>query len=185
MCTSASAPDGPPGRPSRRSLTGEIARFGAVGGLGVVVNFAVFNACHALTSLPVVRCGVIGTGVALLVNYLGFRYFAYRDRDKRRPARQFTLFAVFSVIGLVIENGVLYAATYWCGWDTAVQNNLFKALGLALATAFRFAMYRTWVFRPRDPGEEHGRSRVAGPGGAHPHAVVRAPRPGRGGRPGL
>lgn len=185
MCTSASAPDRPPGRPSRRALTGEIARFAAVGGLGVVVNFAVFNVCHALTSLPVVRCGVIGTAVAVVVNYLGFRYFAYRDRDKRRPARQFTLFTGFSVIGLVIENGVLYAATYWFGWDTAVQSNLFKALGLALATAFRFAMYRTWVFRRRDPAEERGGSPVSGSGVARPHAVVRAPRPGRGGRPKL
>jgi len=134
-----------------------------VGGLGVVVNFAVFNLCRALTSLPVVRCSVIGTVVALLVNYLGFRYFAYRDRDKRRPARQFTLFVVFSVVGLVIENGVLYAATYWFGWDSAVQNNFFKAVGLVIATGFRFAVYRTWVFRPRKPEDEHGRGPATTP----------------------
>ena len=88
-----------------------------VGGLGVLVNFAVFNLCRAVTTLPVVRCSVISTSVAVLVNYLGFRYFAYRDRDKRRPAREFTLFVVFSIIGLAIENGVLYAATYRFGWD--------------------------------------------------------------------
>ncbi|MFI5824891.1 hypothetical protein ACIA8I_38320 [Streptomyces rishiriensis] len=51
------------------------------------------------------------------------------------------------VIGLAIENGVLYAATYWFGWDTALQSNLFKAVGLAAATGFRFWVYRTWVFR--------------------------------------
>ncbi|MFI6656469.1 GtrA family protein [Streptomyces sp. NPDC050523] len=140
-----------------------MVRFAAVGGLGVVVNFAVFNLCRALTSLPVVRCSVIGTVVALLVNYLGFRYFAYRDRDKRRPARQFTLFIVFSVVGLVIENGVLYAATYWFGWDSAVQNNFFKAVGLVIATGFRFAVYRTWVFRPRKSEDEHGRSPATTP----------------------
>ncbi|MFJ9537564.1 GtrA family protein [Streptomyces sp. NPDC101225] len=162
-----------------------MARFAAVGGLGVLVNFAVFNLCRALTPLPVVRCSVVGTVVALLVNYVGFRYFAYRDRDKRRPAREFALFLVFSVLGLVIENGVLYAATYGFGWDSAVQSNLFKAAGLAMATAFRFAVYRTWVFRPRDPGDEQGLGPGEDPGGvgARPRSAVPAPRPGQDGRP--
>ncbi|MFE7168570.1 GtrA family protein [Streptomyces sp. NPDC057616] len=188
MSTSASSPDRPPGEPprrARRALTGEIVRFAAVGGLGVVVNFAVFNLCRALTPLPVVRCSVIGTVVALLVNYVGFRYFAYRDRDKRRPAREFTLFIVFSIVGLVIENGVLYAATYWFGWDSAVQNNLFKAVGLAIATGFRFAVYRTWVFRPRDPEGAPGLSPGAAPSGAHPRSAVPAPRSGQDDRPWL
>ena len=122
------------------------------------MNFAVFNLCRALTPLPVVRCSVIGTGVAILVNYLGFRYFAYRDRDKQRPARQFTLFVAFSVIGLVIENGVLYAATYWLDWDSPLQSNLFKAIGLAAATGFRFWVYRTWVFPQHDAGHRPGLS---------------------------
>ncbi|MFI1004372.1 GtrA family protein [Streptomyces galbus] len=133
-------------------------RFAVVGGLGVVVNFSVFNLCRSVTALPTVRCSVISTSVAVLVNYVGFRYFAYRDRDKRRPAREFILFVVFSVIGLVIENGVLYAATYWFGWDTALQSNLFKAIGLAVATGFRFWAYRTWVFRWQGSGHPPGHS---------------------------
>ncbi|WP_333741015.1 GtrA family protein [Streptomyces sp. IBSBF 2806] len=157
MFTSDSAPDRPPGTRTRRALTGEIMRFAVVGGLGVLVNFAVFNLCRAVTTLPVVRCSVISTSVAVLVNYLGFRYFAYRDRDKHGPAREFTLFVVFSIIGLVIENGVLYAATYRFGWDTALQSNLFKAIGLAAATGFRFWVYRTWVFR------RHGSSHPSEP----------------------
>ncbi|MFJ6837315.1 GtrA family protein [Streptomyces sp. NPDC091209] len=104
-------------------------RFTGVGGVGVVVNFAVFNLCRSLTPLPVVRCSVIGTSVAVLRQLPGLRYFAYRDRDKRRPASEFTLFVVCSIIGLAIENGVLYATTYWFGWDTALQTNLFKAVG--------------------------------------------------------
>jgi putative flippase GtrA len=186
MSTSASASDRPPGKPSRRArlaLTGEIARFAAVGGLGVVVNFAVFNLCRTLTPLPVVRCSVIGTVVALLVNYLGFRYFAYRDRDKRRPAREFTLFVAFSIVGLVIENGVLYAATYGFDWDSALQSNLFKAVGLVIATGFRFVVYRTWVFRPRHSEDEPDLSPGAAPSGAHPRSTVPAPRSGRDDRP--
>jgi putative flippase GtrA len=135
-------------------LVQEITKFGAVGGLGLVVNFAVFNLCRVFTPLSTLRCSVVGTGVAIVSNYLGYRYYTYRDREKRGPAREFTLFVAFSVASLAIENGGLFVAMRWFGWDTALQDNLVKALGIAVATVFRFWSYRTWVFRLSSPMEE-------------------------------
>jgi putative flippase GtrA len=136
-------------RADRSALLREVVRFGAVGGLGVGVNLAVFNFSRAVTSLPVVRCSVIATSVAIVFNYLGFRYFAYRHRDPQGRAAEFALFSFFSVVGLIIENGVLYVATYDFGWDSALQSNLFKVMGIVCGTLFRFWSYRTWVFRVR------------------------------------
>ncbi|MFD8235735.1 GtrA family protein [Streptomyces sp. NPDC059696] len=130
-----------------RRVVREVAKFGAVGGAGVLVNLAVFNLVRHTTDLQVVRASVIATVVAIVFNYIGFRYFTYRDRDKTRRTREMTLFLLFSAIGLVIENGVLYAATYGFGWNTPLQNNVFKFLGIGVATLFRFWSYRSWVFR--------------------------------------
>jgi putative flippase GtrA len=149
------------GSPGLWRIAREVAKFGTVGGLGVLVNLLVFNLVRHTTDLQVVRAGVIATVVAIACNYLGFRYFAYRDRDKTRRTRELTLFLLFSVIGLAVENGVLYVATYGFGWDTPLQNNVFKFLGIGVATLFRFWSYRTWVFRALpeagakpDPGTE-------------------------------
>ncbi|MFF7044760.1 GtrA family protein [Streptomyces massasporeus] len=130
-----------------RRIVREVAKFGAVGGVGVLVNLAVFNLVRHTTDLQVVRASVIATVVAIVFNYVGFRYFTYRDRDKSRRTREMTLFLLFSAIGLVIENGVLYAATYGFGWNSPLQNNVFKFLGIGIATLFRFWSYRSWVFR--------------------------------------
>ncbi len=130
-----------------RRLFREVAKFGAVGGAGVLVNLGVFNLVRQATDLQVVRASVIATVVAIVFNYVGFRYFTYRDRDKSRRTREMSLFLLFSVIGLVIENGVLYTATYGFGWDSSLQSNIFKFLGIGIATLFRFWSYRTWVFR--------------------------------------
>ncbi|MGC5037304.1 MULTISPECIES: GtrA family protein [unclassified Streptomyces] len=130
-----------------RRIVHEVAKFGAVGGAGVLVNLLVFNLVRHVTELPVVRASVIATVVAIVFNYVGFRYFTYRDRDKTRRTRELTLFLLFSAVGLVIENGVLYTATYGFGWDTPLQNNVFKFVGIGVATLFRFWSYRTWVFR--------------------------------------
>ncbi|MFF7204881.1 MULTISPECIES: GtrA family protein [unclassified Streptomyces] len=128
-------------------LMREIAKFGAVGGAGLLVNLAVFNLVRHTTELPVVRASVLATVIAIAFNYVGFRYFTYRDRDKSGRTKELTLFLLFSLVGLVIENGVLYTATYGFGWDSPLQSNIFKFLGIGVATLFRFWSYRTWVFR--------------------------------------
>jgi putative flippase GtrA len=130
-----------------RRIVREAAKFGAVGGAGLLVNLVVFNVVRHLTDLPVVRASVIATVVAIVFNYIGFRYFTYRDRDKSGRTKELTLFLLFSVVGLVIENGILYTATYAFGWDSPLQSNIFKFVGIGIATLFRFWSYRSWVFK--------------------------------------
>ena len=120
------------------------ARWGA---WALLVDLGVFNLVRHTTDLPVVRASIVATVVAIAFNYVGFRYFTYRDRDKSGRTKELTLFLLFSLVGLVIENGVLYAATYGFGWDSPLQSNVFKFLGIGIATLFRFWSYRTWVFR--------------------------------------
>ncbi|MGW0560224.1 GtrA family protein [Streptomyces sp. NPDC003016] len=150
------------GGPLRRRLERfgrEFAKFGTIGGLGLLVDLAVFNLLRHLTDVPVVRASIFATVVAIGFNYLGFRYFTYRERDKNRRTRELTLFLLFSVVGLVIQSGVLYTATYGFGWDSPLQSNAFKFLGIGIATVFRFWSYRTWVFRKlpeRDAVESDG-----------------------------
>ncbi|MGW5653055.1 GtrA family protein [Streptomyces humi] len=128
-------------------LVREVAKFGAVGGAGILVNLGVFNLVRHVTDLPVVRASVIATVVAIVFNYLGFRYWTYRDRDKGGRTRELSLFLLFSAVGLVIENGLLYLATYGFGWDSPLQSNVFKFVGIGVATLFRFWSYRSWVFK--------------------------------------
>ncbi|WP_059079863.1 GtrA family protein [Streptomyces scabiei] len=150
MGHTSSGPDPRPHGALRRRidlLVREVVKFGAVGGVGLLVNLAVFNLVRHTTELQVVRASVIATVVAIACNYVGFRYFTYRDRDKSGRTKEMSLFLLFSAVGLVIENGVLYTATYGFDWDSPLQSNVFKFLGIGVATLFRFWSYRTWVFR--------------------------------------
>ncbi|MFI9203362.1 GtrA family protein [Streptomyces sp. NPDC053048] len=129
-------------------LAREIAKFGAVGAIGFVVNFIVFNICVHGMGLAVVRSGVIATAVAICTNYIGNRYWTYRDTDKNRRSRELSLFLLFSGIGLVIENGILALSHYGFGLTSPLADNIAKnVIGLGLGTVFRFWSYRTWVFR--------------------------------------
>ncbi|WP_416962876.1 GtrA family protein [Streptomyces sp. Agncl-13] len=162
-----------------KRLAREVAKFGAVGVVGTVVNFAVSNLLWHLTSLQAVRANVIATIVAIACNYVGFRYFTYRDRDKTARTKELSLFLAFSLVGLVIENGILFAAIYGFGWDSSLQRNVFKVLGIGIATLFRFWSYRSWVFKAlpvEDEAESSGEPAASGETVAKAEAFIEPQR---------
>lgn len=136
----------PPGAFARiRRIALEVVKFGAVGGSGIAVNFLVFNLLlHGLQWAPMVAT-VIASCVAMGSNYLGFRFFTYRDRASR-TRRQIALFFVFSGIGVVMESALFYVGYHGLGMSGPFGSNLAKAVSIVLASAFRFLVYRTWVF---------------------------------------
>ncbi|MFD9859872.1 GtrA family protein [Streptomyces alboflavus] len=131
-----------------RRLFLELVRFGVVGGSGVAVNLVVFNLLlHGLSSAPMTAT-VLASCVAMGTNYLGFRFYAYRDRASRTK-RQIALFFVFSGIGVLMESLLFYAAYHGAGLNGPLGSNIAKAQSIVLASAFRFLVYRTWVFQHR------------------------------------
>ncbi|MFE9096473.1 GtrA family protein [Streptomyces sp. NPDC007264] len=140
-------------RPARvRRFAVEVAKFGVVGGSGVAVNFLVFNFLLHGLARPPMTATVLASVVAMGTNYLGFRFFAYRDRASR-TGRQIALFFVLSGIGVVMESALFYAAYHALAMNGPFGSNVAKALSIGLASAFRFLVYRTWVFQH---GARHG-----------------------------
>jgi hypothetical protein len=46
-----------------------------------------------------------------------------------------------------MESGLFYAGYHGLGLDGPLETNAVKALSIVLASAFRFLVYRTWVFQ--------------------------------------
>ncbi|MEV0642985.1 GtrA family protein [Streptomyces sp. NPDC050619] len=124
----------------------EVVNFGMVGGSGVAVNFLLFNVLLHSLGWRAMTATVLASVVAMGTNYLGFRYFTYRDRAAR-TRRQIALFFVFSGLGVVMESGLFYVGYHGFGWQGAIESNAVKASSIILASAFRFLVYRTWVFQ--------------------------------------
>jgi putative flippase GtrA len=132
----------------------EALKFGLVGGINTVINYAVFNAL-ALTVFVdgQLKATVVATIVATITSYLMNRHWTYRDRPKSAMQREYALFFLFNGVGLLIELGVLAAAKYGLGVTGLLALNIAKTGGVVLATLFRFWSYRTFVFQPAAPVE--------------------------------
>lgn len=124
----------------------EVAKFGVVGGSGVLVNFLIFNLLLHGLGWQAMTATVLASCIAMATNYLGFRYFAYRDRASRTRS-QIILFFVFSGLGVVMEIALFWLGYHGLGLHSVLESNVAKALSIVLASAFRFLVYRTWVFQ--------------------------------------
>jgi putative flippase GtrA len=140
-----------PGRYRRIVL--ELVQFGMVGGLGFVVQFSVFNLLRSTVFSPtVVHAGpilamLVSTLLAIIVNWLGNRYWTFRTKRQTRIVRESVEFFAVSVVGMMIGLGCLWFSHYVLGFRSALADNLSgNVIGLVLGAAFRFVLYRFWVF---------------------------------------
>lgn len=143
-------------REARTALLRQLLSFGLVGGVGFVVDIVVFNALRTTVLEPHLVHGgpiiakVISTAIAIVVNWIGNRYWTFRTERRTDVVREGIEFAVVSVAGAGIALGCLWVSHYVLGLTSILDDNIAtNVIGLALGTAFRFALYRLWVYSGR------------------------------------
>lgn len=128
-------------------------KFGLVGGLGLLINVGLFN---------LLRLGVFGTGhyfqtaigasivavtVSILFNWVGNRYWTFREHRRKNYAKELLEYAIVSVGGMAFQLGSLYLSHEVLGYTSLLADNISgNLIGVGLGTIFRFLLYRFWVY---------------------------------------
>lgn len=88
-------------------LVEQIIKFGLVGVLCTLIDFACYTGCNVI-GIPYLISGVIGFTVSVIFNYiLSMRYVFLRREDISR-SREFIVFVILSVVGLLLNEFLLY-----------------------------------------------------------------------------
>lgn len=140
----------------RLGLGSRLVRFGLVGGVGFLVDVGIFNLLRGTVWAPAhlaegpLLAKVVSTLCAIAVNWMGNRYWAFRDHRRSDVAREGFAFLAVSLLGLVVSVACLWISHDLLGLHTALDDNIAtNFVGLGLGTAVRFALYRSWVYRAR------------------------------------
>lgn len=128
-------------------------KFGVVGLMGYFIDVSLFNA---------LRLGVLGdehffqgpigakivsVTVATIATWFGNRYWTFREHRRRNFLLELLEFAAVAVGGLLIALACLGVSHYLLGLQTLLADNIStNVVGLFLGTAFRFVLYRYWVY---------------------------------------
>lgn len=143
-------------RQSLAALFRQGTTFLLVGGVGVVIDIVVFNALRTTVLTPSVVHGgpviakLISSTLAIIVSWIGNRLWTFREQRRTDVVAQALEYAAVSIAGLLIAIGCLWISHYVLGFTSVIADNFAtNVVGLALGTAFRFALYRFWVFSPK------------------------------------
>lgn len=128
-------------------------KFGVIGFAGFMIDVVIFN---------LLRIGVFGSDhffqgpigakivsvtLATLATWFGNRYWTFREHRRQNFMLELLEFAAIAVVGMGISLLCLWVSHYLLGFDNLLADNIStNVIGLGLATAFRFLMYRFWVY---------------------------------------
>ena len=136
-------------------LVREIAKFGVVGLVALVVDVGVFNLLRfaggegPMYDRPL-TAKIVSTILATTVAYFGNRHWTFRNRGRTSFGREYLLFFLLNGVGLAISVTCLWFSHYALGFTSGLADNISaNVIGLGLGTLFRFWSYRRWVF-PED-----------------------------------
>jgi putative flippase GtrA len=137
-----------------RNLLGEVLRFLAVGGVATFVSFVGFNALvhgWGIGTPPMadqpVAAYVVANVVAGLLAYVGLRTWAFSDREPQDTATGLVRFFGLGALTMLIPVLCLWCSRYVLGLTSPLADNLAaNVIGLGLATATRFWVFRRFVF---------------------------------------
>ncbi|MDA9912943.1 GtrA family protein [Candidatus Nanopelagicales bacterium] len=143
--------------PKLQTLVHEMAKFGAVGVVALIVDVGLFNLLLYLEASPLydkpLSAKAVGVIAATTVAYFGNRFWTFRSRGSLPVGRGYLLFFALNAVAMLIAMSCLAISHYVLGLTGPLADNISaNVVGLVLGTLFRFWSYRRWVF-PQLPQE--------------------------------
>ena len=88
-------------------LIRQIIRFGIVGGLAFIIDYGVYALLTQVFSVYYILASVISFSLSVIFNYILSITWVF-DVNKKQGVKEFIIFIVLSVIGLLLNSLILY-----------------------------------------------------------------------------
>lgn len=131
---------------------GEVVRFvkfSVVGAIGMVVDLTILNIMYKVVGLPLLAANTISFSTAVLSNFTWNRLWTFPESRQRPLVPQLAQFALVNVIGLAINNLVLWVVF------NAVRNfipdplnyNFAKVTAIGVVLFWNYGINRIWTYK--------------------------------------
>jgi putative flippase GtrA len=124
-------------------------KFAIVGAIGMVVDLTILNIMHKVVGLPLLVSNTISFSVAVLSNFTWNRLWTFPESRARPLIPQLGQFALVNVVGLAINNLVLWFVF------TLVRDvvpdpwnyNLAKIIAIGVVLFWNYGINRLWTYK--------------------------------------
>ena len=122
-------------------LVAQIMKFGVVGVIATVIDFGVMNILYYGLGLDILISNTSGFVISLIFNYLASMKYVFAHKEGMSRRREFAIFVVLSVIGLVLNDGIVLALKSGLG----LEANLAKICATALVMVYNFVTRKIFL----------------------------------------
>lgn len=146
----------------------QIAKFGLIGVLNTVVDFAVLNLLMWIFDIYsgtwIIAFNVTAFSLAVINSYIWNRFWTFKIKSRQDVPEEFIKFISISIVGVIINSGIVYSITEFIdpvfGLTPELWANVAKILATGIAMVWNFVGYKFWAFKQEDatPAGNHPRS---------------------------
>ena len=127
-------------------LIQQIMKFGIVGVLAFIIDYGLMVALTELVGLVPVASATVSFIVSVVFNYVASMRFVFSHKEGMSKQREFVIFVVLSVIGLLINDGLMLAGTEL----VAIDYRIVKIGATAVVMVWNFVTRKLFL----DGGEQ-------------------------------
>lgn len=124
-----------------QKLLAQIMKFGVVGVIATVIDFGIMNLLHYGLGLNILIANTSGFIISLIFNYLASMKYVFAHKEGMSRRREFIIFVVLSVIGLVLNDGIVLALNAGLG----LEANIAKICATALVMVYNFVTRKIFL----------------------------------------
>ena len=128
------------------SIVKQFAKFGVVGGIAFVIDYALMIALTEVLNVPYIASTTISFIVSTIFNYLASMRYVFAHRDDISKRREFAMFVVLSVIGLLMNDALMALGTTVIGIDYRIT----KIGATGIVTIYNFISRRIFIDGQRE-----------------------------------
>ncbi len=104
-----------------KKLFQQFLRFSAVGIIAFVIDYGLMVLLTSVFSVNYLVSATISFIVSVVFNYIASMRYVFHHRDGLSRRREFLIFVTLSVIGLLINDGLMYLGTSILGIDYRIS----------------------------------------------------------------
>lgn len=92
-------------------LVNKIIRFSIVGGIATLIDFVCLYIFKEFLNIDVILANTLSFIISVTYNYIASITWVFDTNKNKNKKIQFILFIIFSIVGLIINNIILYILT--------------------------------------------------------------------------
>ena len=121
----------------------QIFKFGIVGGIAFIIDYSIMVICKELFHFSVLLSAFFGFTISVIYNYIASVKWVFDVNEEKSKTRNFIIFVVFSVIGLILTEVIM-----WFGTDIIkISYLIVKIFATIIVMIFNFVTRKIFLER--------------------------------------